>query len=212
MSTSKQAVTSRRRAKYKVTRTLLCNLWGREKSPFVFRNYGPGQHGTKAKLRTPYGTQLRAKQMLRLYYNMTEKQFRNVFNKAHQKMGDTGANLLVMLETRLDAVVYHSNLAPTIFAARQLINHGHVTVNGKRVTIRSASVAEGDVISLNSKAKAMELTKGAILKQERKMPSYLVHPNSDDKSAVSVARMPVVAENPYPFEVQVNLVIELYSK
>ena len=144
-------MTKRLNSKHKVDRRLRVNLWGRPKSPFNSRRYPPGQHGQSASKKKPsdYGIQLNAKQKLKSYYgNMNERQFRNVYKKAIMKRGDTAENLIGLLERRLDAVIYRAKFSTTIFSARQLINHGHVKVNGKKVNIASYLIKEEDSIEI----------------------------------------------------------------
>ena len=166
-------MTKRISAKYKIDRRLGCNLWGRPKSPFNKRNTKPGQHGAMAlrKKQSDYGKQLFAKQKLKFYYgDLTEKQFRGIFTKASNTKGDTSEILVELLERRLDAIVYRMKFVPTIFSARQLVNHGHVKVNGKRVNIPSYSVKDGDEISLKDASKEINLVQESIVSQEREIP------------------------------------------
>src|SRR3981189_2463627 len=148
-------MTKRAESKHKIDRRLGVNLWGRPKSPLNNnRDYGPGQHGQRRKKPTDYGTQLMAKQKLKGYYgNIGERQFRRLYDEAGRRRGDAGENLIELLERRLDAVVYRMKFVPTVFAARQFVNHGHVTVNGKRVNIASYQVKDNDAIELRAKAK-----------------------------------------------------------
>jgi len=153
-------MTKRHNAKYKIDRRLGVNLWGRPKSPFNRRNSKPGQHGVQGQRKklSDYGNQLFAKQKLKFYYgDLTERQFRNIFKKASNIKGDTSQILIELLERRLDATVYRMKFVPTIFSARQLVNHGHVKVNGKRVNIPSYSVSDGDEISIRDKSKEINL-------------------------------------------------------
>ena len=169
-------MTKRIATKYKIDRRLGCNLWGRPKSPFNKRNSRPGQHGSLGQRRkiSDYGTQLFAKQKLRFYYgDLTERQFRNIYKKASNIKGDTSQILIELLERRLDAIVYRMKFVPTIFAARQLVNHGHVKVNGKRVNIPSYTVKDGDEISLKDQSKQINLIQESIVSQEREIPEYL---------------------------------------
>ena len=168
-------MTKRLNSKHKVDRRLKVNLWGRPKSPFNTRAYPPGQHGqTKAGKPSDYGIQLQAKQKLKSYYgNMNERQFRNVYKKAIMKKGDTAENLIGLLERRLDAVIYRSKLSNTIFSSRQLINHGHVKVNGKKVNISSYSVKEEDTIEIRDKSKQMAIVDIALANKERETPEYI---------------------------------------
>ena len=169
-------MTKRIAAKYKIDRRLGCNLWGRPKSPFNKRSSRPGQHGATGQRRklSDYGTQLFAKQKLRFYYgDLTEKQFRRIYDKASNIKGDTSQILIELLERRLDAIVYRMKFVPTIFAARQLVNHGHVKVNGKRVNIPSYTIKDGDEISLKDQSKEIAVIQEAIISQEREIPEYL---------------------------------------
>ena len=164
----------RQEPKYKINRRLGVNLWGRPKSPLNRREYGPGQHGQRRKKPSDFGTQLAAKQKLKGYYaNLGERQFRRLYEEAVRRRGDTGDNLIELLERRLDAVVYRMKLVPTPFAARQLVNHGHVRVNGRRVTIPSYTVRDNDEIELGAKAKAMALVLEASRSGERDVPDYV---------------------------------------
>jgi small subunit ribosomal protein S4 len=205
-------MTKRAESKYKINRRLMCNLWGRPKSPFNRREYRPGEHGQMRRRKaSPFGEQLMAKQQLKGYYgNITEKQFRKVYDEAVRRRGDTSENLIGLLERRLDAVVYRMKFVPTVFAARQLVNHGHVNVNGKRVTIPSYRVKEGDVIELRTKAKGMGLVLEAVESNERDIPDYINVDHSSFKG--SLVRTPGLADVPYPVEMQPKLVIEFYSR
>jgi small subunit ribosomal protein S4 len=204
-------MTKRTEAKYKINRRLGVNLWGRGKSPLNKRDYGPGEHGQKRKKPTDYGTQLMAKQKLKGYYgNISEKQFRRYYAEAVRRRGDTSENLIGLLERRLDAVVYRLKLAPTPFAARQVVNHGHVKVNGRRVNISSYLVREGDVIDLSPKARTMALILEAQQSPERDIPEYLgFDPN---KMQGTFIRAPKLADVPYPVQMEPSLVIEFYSR
>ena len=169
-------MTKRHNAKYKIDRRLGVNLWGRPKSPFNRRNSKPGQHGVQGQRKklSDYGNQLFAKQKLKFYYgDLTERQFRNIFKKASNIKGDTSQILIELLERRLDATVYRMKFVPTIFSARQLVNHGHVKVNGKRVNIPSYSVNDGDEISIRDKSKEINLIVESVSSQEREIPEYL---------------------------------------
>ena len=206
-------MTKRITAKYKIDRRLGCNLWGRPKSPFNQRNSRPGQHGAMGKRRklSDYGNQLFAKQKLRFYYgDITEKQFRKIYDKASRIKGDTSEILIELLERRLDAIVYRMKFVPTIFAARQLVNHGHVKVNGKRVNIPSYTVKDGDEISIKEKSKQINLIQEAIVSQEREIPEYLEVDTKDLKGRF--LRAPLMHDVPYPVTMEPNLVIEYYSR
>jgi len=206
-------MTKRLASKHKVDRRLKVNLWGRPKSPFNSRNYPPGQHG-KSKKRgktSDYGTQLEAKQKLKFYYgNMNERQFRNVYRKAIKKRGNTTENLVGFLERRLDTVIYRAKFATTVFSARQLINHGHIKVNGKKVNIPSYSVSEKDTIELKDKSKELVVIAGALINKEREVPDYI---QMDEKNKTAkFLRVPKFSEVPYPTIMEPSLVIEYYSR
>ena len=206
-------MTKRLSAKYKIDRRLGCNLWGRPKSPYNRRNSRPGQHGAQRQKRklSDYGTQLFAKQKLRFYYgDITEKQFRRIYEKASNKKGDTGQILIELLERRLDAVVYRMKFVPTIFAARQFVNHGHVKVNGKRVTIPSYTVKDGDAIELKEQSKQMNLAQESISSQEREIPEYLEVDQKEFKG--KFLRAPLIHDVPYPVTMEPHLIIEYYSR
>jgi small subunit ribosomal protein S4 len=206
-------MTKRITAKYKIDRRLGCNLWGRPKSPFNQRNSRPGQHGAMGQRRklSDYGNQLFAKQKLRFYYgDITEKQFRKIYDKASRIKGDTSEILIELLERRLDAIVYRMKFVPTIFAARQLVNHGHIKVNGKRVNIPSYTVKDGDEISIKEQSKQINLIQEAIVSQEREIPEYLEVDTKDLKGRF--LRAPLMHDVPYPVTMEPNLVIEYYSR
>ena len=205
-------MTKRIRAKHKVDRRLRVNLWGKPKSPFNTRNYPPGQHGQSKKGKpTDYGTQLNAKQKLKAYYgNINERQFRNIYRKAIKKRGDSTENLVGLLETRLDTVIYRSKFAPTVFAARQLINHGHFRVNKKKVNVSSYRVREDDLIEIKDKSKSLTIIEGCLSSKERDVPEYI---QLDDKNkTIKLVRLPKFSEVPYPVVMEPNLVIEYYSR
>ena len=206
-------MTKRLASKHKVDRRLKVNLWGRPKSPFNSRNYPPGQHGksTKRRKTSDYGTQLEAKQRLKFYYgNMNERQFRNVFRKALKKKGNTTENFIGFLERRLDMVIYRAKFATTVFSARQLINHGHIKVNGKKVNISSCLVSEKDTIELKDKSKELIVIAGALVNKEREIPDYI---QMDEKNKIAkLIRIPKFSEVPYPTIMEPNLVVEYYSR
>ena len=205
-------MTKRLNSKHTVDRRLKVNLWGRPKSPFNTRAYPPGQHGqTKSAKPSDYGIQLQAKQKLKCYYgNMNERQFRNMYKRAIMKKGDTAENLIGLLERRLDAVIYRSKLSNTIFSSRQLINHGHVRVNGKKVNISSYQVKEEDSIEIRDKSKQLALIDIALANKEREVPEYLQLDEKNKK--VKFVRIPKFEEVPYPVVMEPNLVIEYYSR
>ena len=205
-------MTKRTTAKYKLDRRMGENLWGRPKSPVNKRSYGPGQHGQRrAKKLSDYGTQLQAKQKLKGYYgNITERQFHKYYVEAARRQGDTGENMIGLLERRLDAVVYRAKFVPTPYAARQLVSHGHVKVNGRRVTIPSYQVKEGDSIELTAKAKDMALVLEASRSAERDVPDYV---DADhNKMAAKFLRTPKLGDVPYAAQMQPHLIVEFYSR
>ena len=204
-------MSKRANAKYKLDRRVGENLWGRPKSPVNKRSYGPGQHGQRrAKKLSDYGTQLQAKQKLKGYYgNITERQFRKYYTDAARRPGDTGENMIGLLETRLDTVVYRAKFVPTPFAARQLVSHGHVKVNGRRVTIASYHVKDGDTLELSAKAKEMALVLEASKSGERDTPDYLEV--SEGKTA-KLLRTPKLADVPYAVQMEPHLIVEFYSR
>ena len=205
-------MTKRLASKHKVDRRLKVNLWGRPKSPFNSRNYPPGQHGKGRKgKRSDYGTQLDAKQKLKFYYgNMNERQFRNVYRKAFKKRGNTTENFIGFLERRLDTIIYRAKFATTMFSARQLINHGHIKVNGKKVNIPSYLVTEKDTIELKDKSKELVVIAGALVNKEREIPDYI---QMDEKNKIAkLIRVPKFSEVPYPTIMEPNLVVEYYSR
>ena len=205
-------MTKRLNSKHKVDRRLKVNLWGRPKSPFNTRAYGPGQHGqTKTSKPSDYGIQLQAKQKLKAYYgNINERQFRNIYRKALSKRGDTGENLIALLESRLDTVIYRAKFAPTVFSARQMINHGHIKVNKKRVNVSSYVVKNSDLIEIREKSKRLTIIDGALQSKEREVPEYI---QLDDKNKTAkLVRVPKFSEVPFPVVMEPSLVIEYYSR
>ena len=204
-------MTKRTESKYKINRRLGVNLWGRAKSPVNKREYGPGQHGQRRKSKvSDFGLQLRAKQKLKGYYgNLTEKQFSRTYQEAARRKGNSSENLIALLESRLDAVVYRAKFTPTVFSARQFVNHGHVLVNGKRVNIASYRVKPGDVISVRERSRNMALVLEAMQLAERDVPDYVqVDPRS---MSATFVRRPELAEVPYPVKMEPNLVVEFYA-
>ena len=199
-------------AKYKIDRRLGVNLWGRPKSPINKRSYGPGQHGQGRKKKgSDFGLQLKAKQKLKGYYgNITEKQFRKYYAEAVRRKGDTGENLIELLERRLDAVVYRAKFVPTVFAARQFVNHGHVTVNGKKANIASIMVRDGDVVEVKGKSREMALVLEALASPERDVPDYVEV--DVKKMTAQMLRGPKLEDVPYPVSMEPNLVVEFYSR
>ena len=204
-------MSKRQSAKYKIDRRMGENIWGRPKSPVNRRDYGPGQHGQRRKSKlSDFGIQLQAKQKLKGYYgNITEKQFRSIYDEAVRGKGNTGENLIGLLERRLDALVYRAKLVPTVFAARQFINHGHVMVNGVRTNIPSFRVKVGDVIEVREKSKQMGLVLEAVQSPERDVPEYVEADHN--KMKASMLRVPELNDVPYPTHMEPNLVVEFYS-
>ncbi|MFS4437108.1 30S ribosomal protein S4 [Paracoccaceae bacterium GXU_MW_L88] len=205
-------MSKRTSAKYKIDRRMGENIWGRPKSPVNRREYGPGQHGQRRKGKlSDFGIQLRAKQKLKGYYgDLTEKQFRRIYAEAERRKGDTGENLIGLLERRLDAVVYRAKFVPTVFAARQFVNHGHVRVNGKKVNIPSYQVKEGDVIEVRNRSKQLAIVLEAIQLAERDVPEYI--DVDTNKLTATFVRTPGLSDVPYPVQMEPNLVVEFYAQ
>ena len=205
-------MTKRLNSKHKVDRRLKVNLWGRPKSPFNTRAYGPGQHGQSRQGKpSDYGIQLQAKQKLKAYYgNINERQFRNIYKKATMLKGDTSENLIGLLERRLDAIVYRAKFVPTVFAARQFINHGHVKVNGKRVNISSYRVKTTDIIEIKDKSRGLEIVLRGTESSERDIPEYI--DVDSKKMTAKITKIPNLGEVPYPVTMEPNLVVEFYSR
>jgi small subunit ribosomal protein S4 len=205
-------MTKRIKSKHKVDRRLGANIWGRPKSPFNSRAYGPGQHGQRSSAKpSDYKVQLQAKQKLKNYYgNLNERQFRNLYREADRRKGNTGENLVGLLESRLDAVIYRAKFATTVFQARQLINHGHVKVNGKRVNISSYKLNETDVVEIKESSKQLAYVLASTQLKERDVPEYIVADHK--KMTAKIARVPKFDEIPYPAIMEPNLVVEYYSR
>jgi small subunit ribosomal protein S4 len=199
-------------AKHKIDRRLGQNIWGRPKSPVNNREYGPGQHGQRRKGKlSDFGVQLRAKQKLKGYYaNISERQFKNIYYEAIRRTGDTSEHLVALLESRLDAIVYRAKFVPTVHAARQFVNHGHVRVNGKRVTIPSYRCKPGDVVSLKDATKQLAVVLEAVQSPERDVPDYI--DVDHNKMSATYARRPGLADVPYPVQMEPHLVVEFYSR
>lgn len=207
-------MSKRHAVKYKISRRLGESLWGRAKDPVNRRSYGPGQHGAASKGKkklSDYGTQLHAKQKLKSYYgNITEKQFFKLYEEARRMKGDNSENLIGLLEGRLDAVLYRMCVVPTVFAARQFVNHGHVLVNGKRVNIPSYQVQEGDVVEVRERSKQLAMVMESVASPERDVPDYI---DMDDKALkATFVRKPKLSDVPYPVKMEPNLVVEFYSR
>jgi small subunit ribosomal protein S4 len=205
-------MSKRHNAKYKIDRRMGESIWGRPKSPVNRREYGPGQHGQRRKGKmSDFGTQLKAKQKLKGYYgSISEKQFRRVYEEAIRLKGDSSANLIGLLERRLDAVVYRAKFVPTVFAARQFVNHGHVKVNGRRVTIPSFKVKPDDVIEVKESSKQLVIVLEAVGLAERDVPDYIEADHS--KMTARFVRVPTLQDVPYAVQMEPNLVVEFYSR
>jgi small subunit ribosomal protein S4 len=205
-------MTKRLSAKYKIDRRMGENIWGRPKSPVNKREYGPGQHGQRRKGKlSDYGIQLKAKQKLKGYYaNISERQFRKVYEEAARMTGDSSENLIGLLERRLDAIVYRAKFVATMFAARQFVSHGHVKVNGRRVTIPSMRIKAGDALELTPKAKDLAVVLEATQLAERDVPDYI---EVDHKAMTAkLARVPGLSDVPYPVQMEPHFVVEYYSR
>jgi small subunit ribosomal protein S4 len=209
---TEDVMTKRNEAKYKLDRRMGQNIWGRPKSPVNRREYGPGQHGQRRKGKlSDYGVQLRAKQKLRGYYgNISEKQFRGIYDEAIRMKGDSGANMIGLLERRLDAMIYRAKFVPTVFAARQFVNHGHIKVNGRRVNIPSYRVKAGDLIEVKDASKQLALVLEATQLTERDTPDYIEVDHN--KMTAKLSRVPVPSDVPYPVQMEPHLVVEYYSR
>lgn len=204
-------MTKRIESKYKINRRLGVNLWGRPKSPINVRAYGPGQHGQRRSKPSDYGLQLSAKQKLKGYYgNITERQFSRLYDEASRRRGDTSENLIGLLESRLDTLVYRMKFVPTVFAARQFVNHGHITVNGKRVNIPSYSVKPGDSIEIREKSRDLAIVLEAVQLAERDVPDYITVDHKTMKGTYT--RVPALVDVPYPVQMDPHLVVEYYSR
>ncbi|WCL55757.1 MULTISPECIES: 30S ribosomal protein S4 [Kordiimonadales] len=203
-------MSKRIQAKYKIDRRMGENIWGRAKSPVNAREYGPGQHGQRRKGKlSDFGIQLRAKQKLKGYYgNITEKQFRRYYDEASRRKGDTGENLVGILESRLDAVVYRAKFVPTVFTARQFVSHGHVLVNGRRCNVPSAMIKPGDVVEIRQRSREIQPVVQATQSAEREVPEYV----AVEGHKATFVRVPTLDEVPYPVIMEPNLVVEFYSR
>ncbi len=205
-------MTKRHQAKYKIDRRMGQNIWGRPKSPINKREYGPGQHGQRRKGKlSDYGVQLRAKQKLKGYYaNMSERHFHGIYDEARRLKGDTGATMIALLERRLDTVIYRAKFVPTVFAARQFVSHGHITVNGKRVNVASYRVKVGDLVEVKEKSRQLALVLEATSLGERDVPDYIDVDHT--KMSAKLARIPALGDVPYPVQMEPHLVVEYYSR
>ncbi len=205
-------MTKRHQAKYKIDRRMGQNIWGRPKSPINKREYGPGQHGQRRKGKlSDYGVHLRAKQKLKGYYaNMSERHFHGIYDEARRLKGDTGEHMVGLLERRLDTVIYRAKFVPTVFAARQFVSHGHVKVNGRRVTVSSFRVKVGDQIEVKEMSKQLALVLEATALAERDVPDYIDVDHT--KMTAKLSRVPTLGDVPYPVVMEPHLVVEYYSR
>jgi len=204
-------MSKRNTSKFKLDRRLGVNLWGRAKSPINVRDYGPGEHGQRRRKVSDFGVQLQAKQKLKGYYGeISEKQFRRIYAEAVRRRGDTLQNLVGLLERRLDMVIYRMNFAPTIFAARQIVSHGHIEVNGRRVTVASYRVGEGDTVAVRARSRQHPLVMETVQHPERDVPEYIEV--DFDKLRGTYIRQPEFSDIPYPVQMEPNLVVEYYSR
>ena len=205
-------MTKRHEAKYKIDRRMGQNIWGRPKSPINKREYGPGQHGQRRKGKlSDYGVQLRAKQKLKGYYaNMSERHFRGIYEEARRVKGDTGATMIGLLERRLDTVIYRAKFVPTVFAARQFVNHGHVKVNGRKVNIASYQLKVGDVIEVKDASKQLAVVLEAAQLPERDVPDYIEADHS--KMTARFLRIPGLSDVPFAVQMEPHLIVEFYSR
>ncbi len=205
-------MSKRIRAKHKIDRRLGQNIWGRSKSPLNKRESRPGQHGERrAGKLSDYGQQLRAKQKLKGYYgSIGERQFNRIYAEASRMKGSTSEHIIGLLERRLDAIVYRAKFVPTVFAARQFVSHGHVSVNGRKVDIASYRCKVGDVVEVKEKARQLPLVLEGIKSSERDVPDYLE--TDHNKMTTKLVRIPGLSDVPYPVQMEPNLVVEFYSR
>ena len=205
-------MSKRQNSKYKIDRRLRVNLWGRPKSPINKREYGPGQHGQRRKQKlSDFGVQLRAKQKLKGYYaNISERQFHGIYVEAGRMKGDTGENLIGLLERRLDTLVYRAKFVATMFAARQFINHGHVKVNGRKVNIGSYKLKVGDVVEVKESSKQLTVVLEASQLAERDVPDYVE--TDHGKMTAKFIRIPHLSDVPFAVQMEPHLIVEFYSR
>jgi small subunit ribosomal protein S4 len=204
-------MSKRKGRKFGISRRIGESLWGKAKDPVNTRNFAPGAHGTKSRKMTDYGQQLQAKQKLKKYYgDVTEKQFRKIYDEAVRRKGDTGHNLIGLLESRLDAFIYRVGFVNSVFASRQFVNHKHVMVNGRVVNIPSYRLKPGDVVTLREKSRDLAIVQASLSSNERAVPDYILF-DQDIKTA-TFNRIPQLVDVPYPVQMQPNLVIEFYSR
>ncbi len=206
-------MSKRVQAKHKICRRQGVAVCGSSKCPVHERNYVPGQHGPVAMkgVLSDFGKQLRAKQQLKKSYsNITEKQFSNIYKEAARMKGDTSENLIGLLESRLDSIVFRANFAPTMFSARQIVNHNHLTVNGRKVNISSYQLKIGDVIQIRERSQQVGIIMQASQSNERQIPDYLEVDSK--KMTAKFIRLPKITDVPYPVIMEPNLVTEFYSR
>ena len=194
----------------KVMRALGVDLPGLSQKSMQDRPHPPGQHGIKkvSGRKSEFGLQLMEKQKLRYNYGLTERQLRRIVSEAKRQQGATGGKIIELLERRLDNLVFRAGFAPTIPAARQLINHGHVLVNGRKLNIASAMLKPGDVVELSEKGMQMALVLEAMQSTERDVPEYV----GMEGMKATYIRVPTLDEVPYPVKMEPNLVVEFYSR
>ncbi|MBT4878549.1 MAG: 30S ribosomal protein S4 [Alphaproteobacteria bacterium] len=204
-------MTKRVQAKHKISRRLGVNLWGSHKYRQE-KSHPPGQHGPMNSMRrkTDYGVHLNAKQKLKGYYaNISEKKFRKIYQEAKSLKGDTGENIIGLLESRLDTLVYRANFVSTMFAARQFVSHKHVQVNGKTVNIPSYKLKIGDVVTIKEKSRDLLVVLETIQKKEREIPDYL---EVDYKQcSAQILSLPKLSDVPYACVMEPHLIVEFYS-
>ena len=181
-----------------------------EKCAIERRSYPPGEHGRGRIKQSEYLLQLREKQKARRYYGILERQFRSYYEKASQRSGITGENLLRMLELRLDNVVYRLGFAASRSQARQLVRHGHFEVNGKRVNIASYKLKAGDVIEVKEASKQLAIVLEANALAERDVPDFIEADHG--KQTAKLTRIPGTSEVPFPVMMEPHLIVEYYSR
>ena len=198
--------------KARVSRRLGTNIWGTKGETIALdkRPYPPGDHGRTRRRGnvSEYLLQLQEKQKARFSYGLTERQFRNIFKEASRRQGVTGENMLQYLELRLDNVVYRAGWAATRPQARQLVNHGHIKVSGRRVNIPSYRLRRGDEITLSDKARDMVVVQWNLDVLDRQAPAWL--DMVDDGFGATVRELPIREQIDVPIREQ--LIVELYSK
>lgn len=195
--------------KHKLCRRLGGCIWGSPKCPSVKRPYGPGQHGQNLRRKTSvYGEQLLEKQKIRTHYGLMERQMRKTFKEAQRMGGVTGTNLLMLLESRLDCIVYRLGFASTIPAARQLVNHGHILIDGKKVDIPSFRVKPGMVVSIRERSRKMPMIEANVENPPAVLPEYLERPAKSFEGKMTAAPN----SETIPFKADTLVVIGFYSR